>query len=68
MRAGEPRYRPHAQRVAAEALHFLATGAQTPPYSNCYAGFGLVDAYDVVAVLHRIRVARGRLRWGARSG
>ena len=68
MRAGEPRYRPHAQRVAAEALHFLATGAQTPPYSNRYAGFGLVDAYDVVAVLHRIRVARGETPVGRKIG
>jgi 2-oxo-3-hexenedioate decarboxylase len=68
MQAGESRYPPHAQRIAAEALQFLATGEQASPYSKRYHGFDLVEAYDVVAVMQRIRLARGETPVGRKIG
>jgi 2-oxo-3-hexenedioate decarboxylase len=54
--------------IAEELLALLGTGKQVTPFSSRSAGFGMTEAYDVVAKLHGLRKARGEKPVGRKIG
>jgi 2-oxo-3-hexenedioate decarboxylase len=55
-------------KIAEELLAVLGTGKQVTPFSSRHAGFGMAEAYDVVAKLHGLRKSRGEKPVGRKIG
>ncbi|MCZ7660388.1 MAG: hydratase [Xanthobacteraceae bacterium] len=60
--------RSRVERLSAEALALLGTGAQIPPFSELHASFDLAEAYDVVGRVRELRRARGEVPVGRKIG
>ena len=59
---------PDIYAVAAEVVGLLGTGRQAEPFSRRYEGFGLHEAYQVTAEVHRLREERGERPVGRKIG
>lgn len=56
------------QEIATEAFSLLGTGQQIAPFSSCYPGFDLAEAYDVAVQVRAMRAARGETAIGRKIG
>lgn len=56
------------ERLAKEVLDLLGTGRQAAPFSSRHTGFGLAEAYDIVARVAALRKARGETPLGRKIG
>lgn len=54
--------------IAAEVLELLGSGRQVAPFSERHAGFGIAEAYQVVALTRAARQARGERPAGRKIG
>lgn len=54
--------------IAGELMEILGTDRQIEPFSARYPGFGLAEAYGVVAEVKAMRVARGETPVGRKIG
>ena len=59
---------PRTRRIGEEVVTLLGTASQVTPFSQRCGGFDLEEAYDVVALVRKMRRARGETAVGRKIG